>query len=163
MNMSTIRYSILLLIVALAQMGCTKKNVQPQQMETYYSSNKSFRVDIPTDYNLYKYPLPNYIGFTSERQHGVIIVERKSFMGYDNGDFEEFIEEEDGKMPKKFRRLTVSKNDSICHYKYASGLFVTHRYFMRKLIEGYSYVVDASGTRLDEETAKRIYESIDNN
>ena len=75
-------------------------------------------------------------------------------------DFREYISEAKADMPKKLRCLTASVNDTICYYKYAAELFVYHQYYMKKLIEGYSYVISASGTSMTPEIAKEIYDSV---
>lgn len=151
----------LLIVTILASTGCTQKEVQLQTLDTYYSSNKSFCIDVPSDYTLH-YTLPNYMSFLSQSQGGSIMIERELFMGYDKNDFKKYILKKQEEIPSKFRRLTISENDSICHYKHVAGMFVVHQYYMRKLIEGYSYIIDASGMKLNDDLAKCIYNSVNN-
>lgn len=148
---------LLLLIVVIVQAGCVQQKSLPQ-MKTYYSSNKSFCIDVPIDYIPYREPLPNYMAFTSDSQSGTITIERKYLMS--NDDFKEFISKAKADIPKKFKCSTISVNDTICHYKYAAGLFVYHQYYMKKLIEGYSYVISANGIGMTSEIAKEIYDSV---
>ena len=44
---------LLLLIVVIVQAGCVQQKSLPQ-MKTYYSSNKSFCIDVPIDYIPYR-------------------------------------------------------------------------------------------------------------
>lgn len=148
---------LLLLIAVICQAGCVQQKSLPQ-MKTYYSSNKSFCIDVPIDYIPYREALPDYMAFISDSQSGTITIERKFLMSKD--DFREYVSEAKADVPKKLRCLTASVNDTICHYKYAAGLFVYHQHYMKKLIEGYSYVISVSGTGMTPEIAKEIYNSV---
>ena len=148
---------LMLFMIAICQTGCVHQKSLPQ-MKTYYSSNKSFCIDVPIDYIPYREPLPNYMAFISDDQSGTITIERKYLMSRE--DFKEYVSEAKADVPKKFRCSTVSVNDTICHYKYAAGLLVYHQYYMKKLIEGYSYVISANGISMTPEIAKEIYDSI---
>ena len=124
----------------------------------YFSANSSFSIKIPKEYTLYKEPLPNAIFFSSTKEHGSISIRRVFHMA--SSDFQNLIMEDKSKMTKKFRSKTISESDHFCHYKYMSGLFVTHKYYMRKVIEGYDYVVFADGISLSEEDAILIINSV---
>lgn len=74
--------------------------------------------------------------------------------------FKEYINTSMAKVPSKFHCSTVAISDSIYHYKYTAGMFVSHQFYMRKVIDGYSYVVSFNGTNISDNTAKAIYNSI---
>ena len=128
------------------------------QTQTYYSSNKSFSVSVPNSYTLYKQAQPNVINFSSEKQKGVISVKRE-FMMTEQG-FAGYVSEQKASQPSKYRCITVTESRDFYHYKYTAGLFVTHVFYMRKVIEGYSYVIYASGISMTEVQAKAILESV---
>ncbi len=137
-------------------LGC-KQQTKESQMNTYYSSNKSFSIDIPVDYTQYE-ARTNYISFFSEKQKGTIKVERKFLIESD--DFKKYINISMAKVPSKFHCSTVSISDTIHHYKYTAGMFIAHQYYMRKILDGYSYVVSLNGINISDNTAKAIYNSI---
>lgn len=150
------KYSIFFIMLFFL-IGC-KQQATESQMNTYYSSNKSFSIDIPVDYTQYKEALTDCIAFLSEKQKGSIQVERKFLMGSD--DFKEYINISKARVPSKFHCSTVAVSDSIHHYKYTVGMFVSHQFYMRKVIDEYSYVVSFNGTNISDNTAKVIYNSI---
>lgn len=137
--------------------GCQQQAAQ-LKMNTYYSSNKSFSIDVPVDYTQHKEALTSLLVFLSEKQKGSILVERKLLMGSD--DFRKYINTSKGKIPSKFHCSTVATSDSIHHYKYTSGMFVSHQFYMMKIVDGYSYVVSFDGTNISKNTAIAIYNSI---
>lgn len=148
---------LLLLTIAMFQVSCVQQTSLPQ-MKTYYSSNKSFCIDVPVDYIPAHKPLSNYMDFKSEKQSGIITIERNFLMS--NDDFKTYVSKAKADIPKQFKCSTIAVNDTICHYKYAAGLFVYHQYYMKKLIEGYSYIINANGTNMTSEVAKKIYDSV---
>lgn len=149
MKGKTIITLILLTVFSVASFAQTK---------TYYSSNKSFSVSVPTSYSLYKQALPNYISFTSEKQHGVISVKREFVMT--DQAFAKYVSEQKSSKPSKYRCIKVTESPNFYHYKFAAGLFVTHEFYMRKIIDGYSYVILADGISMTEAQAKAILESV---
>ena len=76
-------------------------------------------------------------------------------------EFSEYVKEQQTKKSsKKFKCKAVTESKNFYHYKYSAGLFVTHQYYMRKVVEGYSYVIDAYGDTLTEDRAKDILNSL---
>ena len=146
-------FVVLSLIVAFA--ACKRQPELPQ-MKTYYSSNKSFSIDIPMAYTPFTPALPDYLTFRSE--YGMITIERKFMMS--DEDFKKYVNGAKAENSSKYHCSTRATSDTLCHYKFTKGFFVMHQFYMRKVIEGYSYVVSMNDISVADTVAKTIYNSI---
>lgn len=125
-------------------------------MKTYYSSNKSFSIDVPINYQLYQETLPNYMDFRAK--DGIITIERKFLM--ENAAFKKYVKESVTENHQKLHYKEIIASDTFFHYKMHKGLFTAHEFYMRKIIEGYSYIVTYFDISASDTIAKNIYNSI---
>lgn len=128
------------------------------QTKTYYSSNKSFSVAVPNYFYLYQEALPYFLSFKSESPKGMMSMERIFVMT--DEDFANYVSKDKASIPSKFKCTTVSSSTNFHHLKYSKGMFVTHKFYMRRVIEGYSYVINLCCDGMTEDTAKIIMNSI---
>ena len=148
-------------IVCMGYCNGKKEKENKMSVNTYYSLDSLFSVNIPSIWPLQETPLNNYLCFHSEDNHVLISIERTSLMNV--CDFHDWVQARMKLHDKsKYSIHLLEKNDTAVHYKISLGLFYAHNIYLRKQVGLHNYLLDFSYNSLspDKKIIKGIYSSL---
>jgi|GEM_PF-6464047 len=121
-KMNSFRFSVLVLIVVLSQVACKKTSTEALQLNPI-DENLTFRISVPNGFSIYGSKMDRVI-LTKEDKSILQSIEVYEDTEYSLDKFNGLVSEWSSDFPNSITVETISRSDSIAHFRCHNGIAV---------------------------------------